>query len=137
MVRQMTVITNKELILRKNNEIKHEISIDPDDPDLIMEVWVRDISFIDIQRAAQEMFEFGKSGQMSINLEGYWKYAFTTWVTKTNPNLSKDELMNLTGYVGEKVSAVLPNPNEIGELMSGGLPKAERSDWEISQSQKT
>ena len=58
MVRQMTktVVANKNLLMRRHDEQKHEISVDPDDPNVIMEVWVRDVSFFDIQKAAQEMF---------------------------------------------------------------------------------
>ena len=79
MVRQMTktVVANKNLLMRRHDEQKHEISVDPDDPNVIMEVWVRDVSFFDIQKAAQEMFNISKDGQMSLNLEGYYKYAFT------------------------------------------------------------
>ena len=109
--------------MRANNEKRHEIRVDPDDPELIMEVWIRDISFLDIQRAAQEIFEVAKDGQMSLNLEGYWKYAFTTWITKTNPNLSHDEFLNLSGYIGEQIAAVLPNPEQLGQMMSGGFTK--------------
>lgn len=112
--------------MRKNDEIKHEIRVDPDDGELIMEVWIRDISFLDIQRAAQEMFDVGKNGVMSLNLEGYWEYAFTTWITKTNPDLSKEELLNIKGYVGEQISALLPNPEELGKMMSGGFTKGEK-----------
>ncbi len=118
-----TVVANKNLLMRRNDEQKHEIGIDPDDPNLVMEVWVRDVSFFDIQKAAQEMFDITKDGQMSLNLEGYYKYAFTNWVVRTNPNLSTDELMKLKGYVGEQISALLPSPNELGEMMSGGFTK--------------
>lgn len=118
-----TIIANKNLLMRRNDEQKHEIGIDPDDPNLVMEVWIRDVSFFDIQKAAQEMFDITKDGQMSLNLEGYYKYAFTNWVVRTNPNLSTDELMKLKGYVGEQISALLPSPNELGEMMSGGFTK--------------
>jgi hypothetical protein len=42
---------------------------------------------------------------------------------RTNPNLSTDELMKLKGYVGEQISALLPSPNELGEMMAGGFTK--------------
>lgn len=109
--------------MRRNDEQKHEISVDPDDPDVVMEVWIRDVSFFDIQKAAQEMFDISKTGQMSLNLEGYYSYAFSNWVVRTNPNLSTQELLELTGYVGEQISALLPSPNELGEMMSGGFTK--------------
>jgi hypothetical protein len=116
-----TVIANKNLLMRKHDEVKHEVRVDPDDPDLVMEVWIRDTSFFDIQKAGQEMFDITKDGQMSLNLEGYYRYAFTNWVIRTNPNLSPDELLKLTGYVGEQISALLPSPNELGEMMAGGF----------------
>jgi len=122
----MKIVENKNLLMRTNKEKKYEIPVDPDDPELIMEVWVRDISFLDIQRAAQEIFDVAKDGQMALNLEGYWKYAFSTWVTKTNPNLSQDDLMNLTGYVGEQIAALLPNPEQLGQMMSGGFTKGDK-----------
>tara|TARA_R110000787_G_scaffold150014_6_gene263941 strand:+ start:952 stop:1293 length:342 start_codon:yes stop_codon:yes gene_type:complete len=107
--------------MRRHDEVKHEVRVDPDDPELVMEVWVRDTSFFDIQKAGQEMFDIKKDGQMSLNLEGYYKYAFTNWVIRTNPSLSPDELLKLTGYVGEQISALLPSPNELGEMMAGGF----------------
>jgi len=116
-----TVIANKNLLMRRHDEVKHEVRVDPDDPELVMEVWVRDTSFFDIQKAGQEMFDIKKDGQMSLNLEGYYKYAFTNWVIRTNPSLSPDELLKLTGYVGEQISALLPSPNELGEMMAGGF----------------
>mgnify|MGYP005628176409 CR=1 FL=1 len=116
-----TVIANKNLLMRKHDEVKHEVRVDPEDPDLVMEVWIRDTSFFDIQKAGQEMFDITKDGQMSLNLEGYYRYAFTNWVIRTNPNLSPDELLKLTGYVGEQISALLPSPNELGEMMAGGF----------------
>ena len=62
-------VPNKSQLLRQTNEKRHEIPVDPDDPKMVMEVWVRDISFLDIQRAAQEMFSVGKDGEVAIDLE--------------------------------------------------------------------
>jgi len=115
------VIANKNLLMRRNDEQKHEVRVDPDDPELVMEVWIREVSFFDIQLAAQSMFDIKNDGQMSLNLEGYYKYAFTNWVVRTNPNLSGDELFNIKGYIGEQISALLPSPSELGEMMSGGF----------------
>ena len=50
------IVKNKSLLLKKNDITKHEIRVDPSDESLVMEVYVRDVSFLDIQAAAQEMF---------------------------------------------------------------------------------
>ena len=49
-------IVEKQAILKKKNEKKYEIKVDPDDPEQIMEIWIRDITFFDVQKAAQNMF---------------------------------------------------------------------------------
>ena len=43
-------IANKESILAKKSEQRHEVQVDRDNPDSVLEVWVRDITFFDIQK---------------------------------------------------------------------------------------
>ena len=100
-------VVDKNKLLRQTTETKHEIPIDPDDPDTVMEVWIRDISFFDIQLATQELFDIGQNGDLSLNLAAYWRFAFTNWVVKTNPSLTTDEILNLKGAVGEAISSLL------------------------------
>jgi len=116
------VVMNKSLLLKNDDVIKHKIRVDPDDESAIIEVWVREISFLDIQAAAQEMFLVA-NGDVALNLKGYWKFAFTNWVTKTNPSLTTEEMLSLKGYVGEQLSKVLPQPNDMAEALQGGFTK--------------
>jgi hypothetical protein len=116
------VVMNKSLLLKNDDVTKHKIRVDPDDESAIIEVWVREISFLDIQAAAQEMFLVA-NGDVALNLKGYWKFAFTNWVTKTNPSLTTEEMLSLKGYVGEQLSKVLPQPNEMAEALQGGFTK--------------
>ena len=113
---------NKSLLLKNDDVTKHTIRVDPEDESAVIEVWVREISFLDIQAAAQTMFNVS-NGDVSLNLKGYWKFAFTHWVTKTNPSLTTEELLSLKGYVGEQLSKVLPQPNEMAEALQGGFTK--------------
>ena len=69
-------IINKNLLLKNDELIKHSVRADPDDKSAIIEVWVKEISFLDIQNAAQEMFKV-KDGDVSMSLSGYWEFAFT------------------------------------------------------------
>ena len=114
-------IVNKNLLLKNDELIKHKVRADPDDEDAIFEVWIKEISFLDIQKAAQEMFNVGADGNVSLNLEGYWRFAFNTWITKTDPLLTKDELLNLKGFAGESISKLLPSPDELAKAMQGGF----------------
>jgi len=116
------VVMNKSLLLKNDDVTKHKIRVDPDDESAIIEVWVREISFLDIQAAAQDMFLVA-NGDVALNLKGYWKFAFTNWVTKTNPSLTTEEMLSLKGYVGEQLSKVLPQPNDMAEALQGGFTK--------------
>ena len=117
-----TVVTNKSLLLKNDDTTKHVIGIDPDDESQVIEVWVRDISFLDIQAAAQHMLRVEK-GDVTLDLAGYWEYAFSTWITKTNPDLSKKELLSLKGYVGDQICKIMPQPTEMMESLQGGFTK--------------
>lgn len=117
-----TIVSNKSLLLKNNDTIKHTVQVDPDDESQVMEVWVRDISFLDIQNAAQKMIRVQK-GDVTLDLAGYWEYALSNWITKTNPELSSKELLSLKGYVGEQITKVLPQPTEMAEAMQGGFMK--------------
>jgi len=88
-----------------------------------MEVWVRDITFFDVQKAAQSMFSM-QGNDVSLNLDGYWRYAFSEWVVRTNPELTVDDMMNLNAYVGQQIASLLPKPDELAEAMQGGFTKA-------------
>ena len=66
--------------------MKHEIMVDEDDSEAVMEVWIRDTTFLDVQKAAQTMFVVNDDG-VQLDLEAYWSYAFTNWVVGTNPEL--------------------------------------------------
>ena len=88
------VVTNKSLLMKSNDETKHVVPVDPDDPTQVMEVWVRDISFLDIQDAAQKMV-FIKDGDISLSLKAYWEHAFTHWIVRTNPEMTSKELLSL------------------------------------------
>jgi len=117
-----TIVSNKSLLLKNNDTIKHTIQVDPDDESQVMEVWVRDISFLDIQNAAQKMIRVVK-GDVSLDLAGYWEFALSNWITKTNPELSNKEILSLKGYVGEQITRILPQPTEMAEAMQGGFMK--------------
>jgi hypothetical protein len=116
-------IVEKQAILTKKSEHKHEIGTDPDDPEMVMEVWIRDITFLDIQKAAQSMFQMD-GDDVSLDLEGYWNFALSNWVVKTNPELTPEEMKNLNAYVGQQIASLLPKPDELAEAMQGGFTKA-------------
>jgi len=115
-------VAAKSLLLSDGRTEKHEVQVDPDDPDVVMEIWVKELTFLDVQRAAQEMILVKDGGKgIDFSLEGYWRHAFTHWVERTNPELTPDEMLQLSGYVGEQLTKVLPGPDKLNEVLQGGF----------------
>ncbi len=108
--------------MKNDQQTKHTIPIAPNEDAEVIEIWVRDISFLDIQAAAQRMIRVEK-GDVELDLAGYWEFAFSNWITDTNPKLTTDELLSLKGYVGEQISKILPQPNDMAEALQGGFTK--------------
>ena len=92
---------------------KHEIELDGD----IFEIWVKDLTFLDIQQAAQSLLRGD-----GFDLSSYWRYAFENWILKTNPELSLGEMLLLNPEAGQSITSLLPAPGEMGEML--GFSKA-------------
>tara|TARA_R100000008_G_scaffold83154_1_gene68194 strand:- start:2644 stop:2934 length:291 start_codon:yes stop_codon:yes gene_type:complete len=91
---------------------KHEIDISGTKH----EVFVKDVTFLDMQIAAQELMK----GE-GMDLPSYWKYAFSNWISI--PPLTADEMMRLSPTAGKAISALVPSPEEMVEML--GFSKAE------------
>jgi hypothetical protein len=105
-------------LLNNGKTNAHSILVDPDNPNLVMMVEVRDLTFLDMQNAIKSFINLTASGEVEIDLAGYWKYMYEKCIVSTTPPLTQTQLTGLNSYVGSQLSAVLPQP---GELLSGPL----------------
>jgi len=116
---------NKEVViddiskLLNNSAVKeHTIRVDPNDSSLVMKVQVRELSFFDMQNAIKSFINLTSSGEVEIDLAGYWKYMYDKCIVSTEPSLSLTQLIGLNAYVGSQLTTVLPQPTE---LLAGPL----------------
>jgi hypothetical protein len=88
-------------------------------------VYVKPLSWVEQQEAMSRFVSFSNDaeGNVSpkIDLGGYWKYVFVNCITKTEPELSKSDLLNLTPEVGAEVRKILPDLNDIIGQFAGGV----------------
>jgi len=105
-------------LLNNGKTTEHLISVDPDNDALVMKVEVRELSFLDMQSAIKSFINLTSTGEVEIDLAGYWKYMYEKCIASTQPQLSKAQLMGLNTYVGSQLSAILPSPTD---LLSGPL----------------
>jgi len=104
-----------------NTPIRHELET----PVGTLVVFVKPLSWVAQQEAMSQFVSFATNadGEVAptIDLGGYWKYVFSTCIQKTEPALSKADLLNLTPEVGAIVKTVLPDLNDIIGQFAGGV----------------
>jgi len=88
-------------------------------------VWIKPLSWIARQNAITKFVAVGtdSDGNMSpqVDFGGYWEYLFRTCITKTDPNLTTGQLLNLKPEVGEQIQKLLPSFESLMEGLSGGM----------------
>ena len=102
----------KKHLVKTAEQKKYEIDISEGK----FEVFVKDLTFLDMQIAAQALMR-GKG----LDLPTYWEYAFRNWVTI--PTLTNEEMMMLSPEAGKAISDLLPSPEEMIGML--GFSKAE------------
>lgn len=118
----MKRLSNNPFVL-SNTPQRHELET----PVGKLVVFVKPLSWVEQQEAMSQFVSFktGTDGEVAPNIDlgGYWRYVLTNCIVKTEPTLSKNDLLNLTPEVGDAVRTVLPDLNDIiGQFAGGATP---------------
>ena len=114
----MPKIADPMSLLVRSQSAEHEIQADENDPDVIVKVWVKELSFMQLQEAIKTFVTITTAGGVDINLAEYWKYMFAEAIEKTEPRLSIPQMLSLRPFIANQITALLPQPQD---LMSGPL----------------
>jgi hypothetical protein len=114
----MPKIADPMSLLVSSQSAEHEIQADENDPDVIVKVWVKELSFMQLQEAIKTFVTITTAGGVDINLAEYWKYMFAEAIEKTEPRLSIPQMLSLRPFIANQITALLPQPQD---LMSGPL----------------
>jgi len=107
--------------LASNSPVRHEVET----PVGVLVVYVTPMTWIQQQEAISQFVDFiidGDDMRPSIDFGGYWKYVLSNCVSKTEPKMSKKDLLNLSPEVGQAIIQVLPNIEGLMGAMAGGEP---------------
>ena len=89
-----------------------------------MTVWIKPLSWIARQNALTRFVSLSPDdeGNMTpkIDFGGYWKFVLTACVEKTDPSLTRTELLNIRPEVGLALQAILPSFEDLMAGMAGG-----------------
>ena len=114
----MPKIADPMSLLVNSQAVEHEIQADENDPDVVVKVWVKELSFMQLQDAIKSFVTIGANGSVDIDLAAYWKYMFAEAIEKTEPRLSIPQMLSLRPFIANQITALLPQPQD---LMSGPL----------------
>jgi len=116
-----TLVTNIDSLLVSTGTTPHEISVDPDNPDVILRVWVKELSFLQIQDAIKEVVNITQDGEVSVDLANYWKYMMKQCIDRTEPKMGMAQLYALKPKIANQIIAILPQPQDLvaGPLEDG------------------
>ena len=115
------VIENIDSLLVSTAAKSHDIEVDPDNPNSIIRVWVKELSFLQTQEAIKEVVQLNADGEVNIDLAGYWKYMMNMCIDRTEPKIGKAQLYALKPEIAAKITALLPQPQDlvVGPLGDG------------------
>ena len=114
----MPKIADPMSLLVNNQAVEHEVRADEEDPDVVVKVWVKELSFMQLQDAIKTFVAISADGSIDIDLAQYWKYMFAEGIEKTEPRLSIPQMLSLRPYIATQITALLPQPQD---MMSGPL----------------
>ena len=111
---QPTQLVESALSLLVNTSAKeHMVRVDPDLPNLGLKVWIRELSFMQMQNAIKTFLNITATGGVDIDLAAYWEHMFAECIEKTEPRLSPTQMMQLQPYVAQQITALLPQPQDL------------------------
>ena len=112
--KQPTQLVDNATSLLVNTDAKeHMIRADPDNPDIGLKVWVRQLSFMQMQNAIKTFVKVTAEGGVDIDLASYWKHIFAECIERTEPRLTPTQMMQLQPYVAQQITALLPQPQDL------------------------
>ncbi len=108
-----TVISDINRLMVAPAAVEHIIKVDPEDETAVMKIWVKDLTFLKMQEAIKSFVSITGTGHVDLDLAGYWKYMMRECIERTEPNLSMTQLMGLNTYIGQQITALLPQPQDL------------------------
>mgnify|MGYP001178450745 CR=1 FL=1 len=104
------VVNDKNKLFSAVSTECHHIKVAPD-VDEYMNVWIKEPTWLQVEQAMSSVMKLdSKTGSMEIDMNAMYKFMVENFIEKTEPSLSKIELLRLSPYVGGQLKEILPNP---------------------------
>ena len=99
-------------LLVKSGAQMHEIQVDPEN-NLVLRVWVKELTFLQMQAAIKSFVEISAEGGVNLDLAGYWRYMMDECIERTEPQMTKTQMLGLKASIAQQITALLPQPRDL------------------------
>jgi hypothetical protein len=99
-------------LLVKSGAQMHEIQVDPEN-NLMLRVWVKELTFLQMQAAIKSFVEISAEGGVNLDLAGYWRYMMDECIERTEPQMTKTQMLGLKASIAQQITALLPQPQDL------------------------
>ena len=110
-------IVEKNSLLAKKTEERIEIDVGDDE---ILVVYVKPLTFLDLQHLIENVIDVSEDTNQ-VNLAALFDFLFTRLISRTEPDLTPDDLKLLPAEIAQKILMALPSLNDMGDLLTSGF----------------
>ena len=107
-----TLVNDISSLLVTSGAQMHEVQVDPE-KDLFVRVWVKELTFLQMQDAIKTFVDINADGGVNLDLAGYWRYMMEKCIERTEPEMTKTQMLGLKASVAHQITALLPQPQDL------------------------
>ena len=110
MLNEKKIVSDKSLLFAANEPKIYYLKI-AENSDEHLKIWVKEPTWMQVEAAMASVMKVNsRTQEMDIDLNNLCHYMIDNFVEKTEPSLSKVDLIRLSPYLGSQLKDILPNP---------------------------
>ena len=104
------IVSDKNLLFAAEEPKLHYLKIS-ENSDEYLKIWIKEPTWLQVEQGMASVMNINpKTQEMDIDLNNLYHYMIDNFVEKTEPSLSKVDLIRLSPYLGSQLKDILPNP---------------------------
>tara|TARA_R100000322_G_scaffold22160_1_gene15037 strand:- start:3 stop:389 length:387 start_codon:yes stop_codon:yes gene_type:complete len=104
------IVSDKSLLFAANEPKLYYLKI-AENSDEHLKIWVKEPTWMQVEAAMASVMKVNsRTQEMDIDLNNLYHYMIDNFIEKTEPSLSKVDLIRLSPYLGNQLKDILPNP---------------------------
>ena len=104
------IVSDKSLLFAANEPKLYYLKI-AENSDEHLKIWVKEPTWMQVEAAMASVMKVNsRTQEMDIDLNNLYHYMIDNFIEKTEPSLSKVDLIRLSPYLGSQLKDILPNP---------------------------